>query len=227
MASPDTIQAVQLPDYDDPPAIPDDLRTVFYALMSRSVPRFSGEAARDAAYPSPVDGQLCMTGSGTTLRMWTAVGGEWLQFARMAGDLWSAEMPPSAQAASGSGAMPITQTGGFAPIPNANSPKLTIDLPAPARVRWTAGFWMAKVGTATDLRCGIGITGATVSAPQSPSWGAVAIHALATTGTIQSEVSKDVDMAAGESEARLEAYTSGGSCSVSYPKIGYQVLRWL
>lgn len=51
MASPDTIQAVQLPDYDDPPAIPDDLRTVFYALMSRASP--GSRTPRRATPPTP------------------------------------------------------------------------------------------------------------------------------------------------------------------------------
>ena len=145
------------------------------------------------------------TGGGT----WQALGGY-----------------PAAETFSTQGAMTVTSTS-FAPLSNPAAPTLSITLPAPALVRWEAGFWMAKVGPATDIRCGLGIVGATTNAPNSPTWGAVAIHATNTTGTTQNNISKFVEMNAGTSTARLEAYTSGGSCSVSYVRIGYQVLKWL
>lgn len=93
MTSPDTIQGVELPNYDDPPAIPDDLRVVFYALMSRAVPRFSNTAARDMAYPSPTDGQMCTTGSGSTLRMWVGIAGEWVITGFVSTDVWQSANP--------------------------------------------------------------------------------------------------------------------------------------
>ncbi|MEV8177184.1 hypothetical protein AB0O99_03950 [Cellulosimicrobium funkei] len=77
MPTPDTIQGIPLADYDDPPAIPDDLRTLFYALMARAIPRFSTTAQRDTAYPVPVDGQRCTTGAGAGLREWIGLDGKW------------------------------------------------------------------------------------------------------------------------------------------------------
>ncbi|MFE6228899.1 hypothetical protein [Cellulosimicrobium sp. NPDC057862] len=68
MPAPDTIQGIDLPTYDDPPAIPDDVALIWYAMISRGVPRFSNTAARDAAYPSPTTGQLAwVNGLGLTL----------------------------------------------------------------------------------------------------------------------------------------------------------------
>jgi hypothetical protein len=77
MPTPDTVQGIQLPTFDDPPAVPNDLSLVWYAAIGRAVPRFSGTAARDAAFPSPVDGQMCVTGTGTNLQLWLAVAGAW------------------------------------------------------------------------------------------------------------------------------------------------------
>ena len=79
MTSPDTIQGIELPNFDDPPAIPDDMRVIFYALMARANPRFSNVAARDTAYPVPADGQMCTTGSGDLLVRWVGLGGQWVQ----------------------------------------------------------------------------------------------------------------------------------------------------
>jgi hypothetical protein len=224
MASPDTIQAIELPDYDDPPAIPDDLRVLFYALMSRATPRFSNTAARDAAYPSPVDGQLCMTGSGTTLRMWTAVGGTWLAFARNSGNgLWSAEMPPS-QSLAVNGQRAVSATT-YTDVADAT---LTLNLPAPARVRLESHMWMVLTAAGTGLRAGINVTGATVSAPEAPTAGAAAIL-TAIAATIKMVAFKEIDFAAGESTITLQARRDAGSgaAAVNYPYLGYQVVRWL
>ncbi|WP_454044413.1 hypothetical protein [Cellulosimicrobium sp. Marseille-Q8652] len=94
MPTPDLIQGVDLPIYDDPPAIPDDLALIYYALLQRAVPRFSNTAARNTAYPSPTDGQLAVTGSGTSLVVWAAVSGTWR-------DLWraSSDVPISSRSA--------------------------------------------------------------------------------------------------------------------------------
>lgn len=131
---------------------------------------------------------------------------------------------PAAEAVTGtSGAVAITSTS-FAPI---NSPTLSVTLPAPALVRWEAGFWLAKSNPSADVRCGIGIIGATTNAPQLPTWGSVAIHGTATTGTTQYSISKFVQMNAGTSTGRLEAYATAGPSSLSYARLGYQVLKWL
>ncbi|WP_454728978.1 hypothetical protein [Cellulosimicrobium protaetiae] len=58
MPTPDTIQGVDLPTYDDPPAIPDDVALIWYAMISRGIPRFSNDAALEAAYPAPTEGQV-------------------------------------------------------------------------------------------------------------------------------------------------------------------------
>jgi len=229
MPSPDTIQAVELPDYDDPPAIPDDLRVLFYALMSRAVPRFSNTAARDAAYPSPVDGQLCMTGSGTTLRMWTAVGGDWLPFARTSGDgLWAADMPPSGSVAYQSTTGPITSTTSWMEVPSLDD--LVLDLPAPAQVQLSASFWM-NTPASTDLRCGIQVSGASTVAPEEPSWGSVAIQQNGTSvsGSREGRASKEVELQAGENVISLVARRTGtaSTANINYPYLSYQVVRWL
>jgi len=228
VTSPDTIQAIELPNYDDPPAIPDDLRVVFYALMQRAVPRFSNTAARDTAYPSPADGQLCMTGSGTTLRMWTAVGGAWLPFARSSGDgLWAAEMPPSDSIAYGATTSGIT-TSTWTPVPSLGA--LTLNLPAPARVQLSASFWM-NVPASTDFRCGIRVSGATTSGPNDPSWGATAIQQNNANmgGSREGRAGKEVELNAGENIIELVAsrQTGTGSPSINYPYLSYQVVRWL
>lgn len=223
MTSPDTIQGVELPNYDDPPAIPDDLRVIWYALMARAVPRFSNTAARDTAYPSPVDGQLCMTGSGTTLRMWTAVGGEWLAFARSSGDLWSAEMPPSNSVAV-NGQRAVTANA-YADVADAT---LSVDLPARARVRLEAHMWMVLTATGSGLRAGINVTGATTSGPEAPTAGAAAIM-----NNIQSTLKmvafKEIEFEAGVSTITLQARRDAGSgaAAVNYPYLGFQVVRWL
>lgn len=79
MPTPDTVQGVPLPTFDDPPAVPNDIAASWYALMSRAVPRFINTAARDAAYPNPVDGQMCITGSAPTTRAWMGQGGSWTE----------------------------------------------------------------------------------------------------------------------------------------------------
>lgn len=63
MPTPDLIQAVDLPIYSDAPAVPDDLATVWYEGLKRAIPRFSNAAQRDAAYPSPTQGQSCWVDS--------------------------------------------------------------------------------------------------------------------------------------------------------------------
>ncbi|MBE9924420.1 hypothetical protein G8C93_00750 [Cellulosimicrobium cellulans] len=79
MPAPDPTQGVPLPTYDDAPAIPDHLRALFEALMARAVPRFINTAARDAAYPAPADGQMCITGTAPTIRSWLGQGGQWTE----------------------------------------------------------------------------------------------------------------------------------------------------
>ncbi|SDG20475.1 hypothetical protein SAMN04487781_3999 [Cellulosimicrobium cellulans] len=225
MTSPDTIQAIELPDYDDPPAIPDDLRVLFYALMSRAVPRFSNTDARDAAYPSPVDGQLCMTGSGTTLRMWTGVGGDWLAFARSSGSgLWAAEMPPSGSVAV-NGQRAVAATA-YADVAGAT---LTLDLPARARVRLQAQMWMVTTVAGAGLRAGINVSGATTSGPEAPTPGSAAIQNLGTAAslTLPGSAMKEIDFEAGESIITLQAQRAAGAASVNYPYLSYQVVRWL
>lgn len=79
MPTPDTVQGVSLPTFDDPPAVPNDLSLVWYAMIARGVPRFSGTAARDLAYPNPADGQMCITGSAPNIRSWMGQAGEWTE----------------------------------------------------------------------------------------------------------------------------------------------------
>ncbi|KON72609.1 hypothetical protein M768_13965 [Cellulosimicrobium cellulans F16] len=79
MPTPDTVQGVSLPTFDDPPAVPNDLSLVWYAMIARGVPRFSGTAARDLAYPNPADGQMCVTGSAPNIRSWIGQAGQWTE----------------------------------------------------------------------------------------------------------------------------------------------------
>lgn len=75
MPTPDVIQGVDLPLYSDPANIPDDLAAIYYALLSRGIPRFSTIAQRDAAYPSPTNGQVVYVSGDRTLYL--RDGGSW------------------------------------------------------------------------------------------------------------------------------------------------------
>ncbi len=78
MPTPD-VQGISMPDYNDPPATPDDLRKLLREVMKRAVPRYINAAARDAEYPVPEDGQMCITGTAPTIRSWLGQGGKWTE----------------------------------------------------------------------------------------------------------------------------------------------------
>lgn len=231
MATNEPLQNFLIATLGDAAQIPKWLAKAYDDLIRIGIPRYVSVAARDAAIPTPIDGQSAITGTGTTARWWIGLGGQWRSFARASGNgIWSAEMPPSGQASGGAsvGQVPFSQTS-FADV--AGTPTLVIDLPAPALVHLSAGMWLGKTDAAIDIRCGINVTGATVSAPQSPNWGAVAIHQVAASGSLQFEVSKDVEFAAGVSTVKLQAQRNGGAsgaqATCSYTKAAYQVIRWL
>jgi alkylation response protein AidB-like acyl-CoA dehydrogenase len=73
MPTPDLIQGINLPDYEDAPAVPEHLADVWYAMIGRGAPRFANNAARSAAYPSPTLGQLAWTSDSSTLWIYTWV----------------------------------------------------------------------------------------------------------------------------------------------------------
>lgn len=90
MPTPDTVQGTDLPTYTDPPAIPDDVATTFYSLMARSVPRFSSTDARDAAYPSPAEQQMCAV-AGVGLQI--VRNGQWTTIWATTDGVWSSYTP--------------------------------------------------------------------------------------------------------------------------------------
>lgn len=59
MPTPDLIQGINLPTFGDAPAVPTHIADIWYAAISRGNPRFANTAARDAAYPTPTNGQKC------------------------------------------------------------------------------------------------------------------------------------------------------------------------
>lgn len=231
MTTNEPIQNLIIPTLAEAADVPKWIAKAYDDLLRRAIPRFVSQSALELAIPTPSDGQSAITGTGTTARWWVGLGGQWRSFARASGNgLWSAEMPPSGQAsgAANVGQVPFSQTT-FADV--AGTPTLVIDLPAPALVHLSAGMWLGKTDAAIDIRCGLNVTGATISAPQSPNWGAVAIHQVAAAGSLQFEVSKDVEFAAGETTVKLQAQRNGGAsgaqATCSYTKAAYQVTRWL
>lgn len=59
MPTPDVVQGIDLPTFADAPAVPDDIANTYYANLARAIPRFANTGQRDAAYPSPTQGQSC------------------------------------------------------------------------------------------------------------------------------------------------------------------------
>ncbi len=88
MPTPDVIQGTDLPAYTDAPAIPDDVATIFYSLLARGIPRFANTDARNAAYPSPAEQQMCAVAgvgvqivrSGQWTTIWAPTDGVWSNY---------------------------------------------------------------------------------------------------------------------------------------------------
>ncbi|MBN0039395.1 hypothetical protein JN535_04295 [Cellulosimicrobium cellulans] len=112
MPTPDTIQGIDLPTYDDPPGVPDDLSLIWYAMISRGVPRFSNGAQRDAAYPSPTAGQLCAVAGALQLfngTAWTRIQNP---LPRQSGQFFIAQVSNATTNAAGDASITING-GGF------------------------------------------------------------------------------------------------------------------
>ncbi|GMA26214.1 hypothetical protein GCM10025864_39730 [Luteimicrobium album] len=78
MPQPDPIQGFTgLPAYLETYQIPDTLAAMYNFLLNRAIPRFATTTARDAALPSPTDGMVCVTGTGTSLVVWIQQAGAW------------------------------------------------------------------------------------------------------------------------------------------------------
>lgn len=226
MATADTIQGVELPTPDDQPAIPDHLAALWYAMIARGLPRFSTVDMRDERIGSPVDGMACITGSGTTTRLWMALGG-WRELARASSATALAAVMPPSDNVDVDAQFAVTSTA-WQDVPGA---VLSLVLPASARVRLTADMWIDVTNPGMGVRAGIAVSGATTVAPEEPSWGAVARRqAYVGSSAGDNHAGKEVELAAGTNTIRLRARrdTAGTTgAGVNYPSLSYQVVRWL
>lgn len=98
MPTPDPIQGIDLPTYEDPPAVPDDLARVLGAALERSLSRFPNTSARNAAFPSPEEGQPCWVGGGVDefqifwdgdwRTVWSPTDTDWIPLTVQSGAGW-------------------------------------------------------------------------------------------------------------------------------------------
>lgn len=109
---------------------------------------------------------------------------------------------------------PVTSTGAaltnitataFAAVPSVSA--ITINFTRPAWVQVNLSFWgVASVG---DEYVGINVTGATLSAPAEPVWGASA-YVAAVAGTQHRMATKTILCNAGSTTFTAQAYQTGG-----------------
>jgi len=135
MPTPDTKQGIDLPNYGDAPAVPDDISRIYYANLERGLPRFANTAARDAAYPSPTDGQFCWVDAEKAIYVGRS---GWQLFTR------TAAMPsPSTSHAVGTQSVTATTAGA---LPTGVSSSLTVAHPMVIEIKLSCLF-----GTGTSF----------------------------------------------------------------------------
>ena len=73
------LQGGPYPHPDDDADLSNDLKDIVEWAAERSVMRFSSTTERDSLLPSPIEGQVCATGSGTGLVLWLYANSAWRQ----------------------------------------------------------------------------------------------------------------------------------------------------
>jgi hypothetical protein len=127
----------------------------------------------------------------------------------------------------GSAAVSTITSATYAPLPNALSVSLV--LPSASRVEITGAAWMTVVATAsaTDLRFGIAVSGATTvaaNAPYNSNSGYLSVNNNVTLAQ-NSSISKVVNLNAGTNTIVMQAMRpSGGTATIGYPSLSYKVL---
>jgi hypothetical protein len=149
MPTNEPLQGFQLPTPDDPAAIPDDLARLTGDLISIATPRYATAAQRDAAFPSPTDGQhawvaaenaVYVRSGGAWRPLWTGFVG-WTTLPGTLASGWSIPSGQTPQAAFVGGMVYLrgalvnsTLVGGF----TATGLRLPDGIPAPGRA-WVFG----------------------------------------------------------------------------------------
>lgn len=182
-------------------------------------------AARDAYWGVPAseaDRLILQARGATTIRPDT--GGTERYFADRTPPGWyrvDTNMPEPVTAIA-TGSQTITATA-FAGLP-ISPVAVTLTLDAACWVDLDLGAWV--VASASDVRVGIAVSGATVSVPSAPTWGAVAIASAAASTPIRPR--KTLRLEAGVNTVAVQAYRSAatGAQTVSYPVLTATPLRW-
>src|SRR5690606_36123194 len=142
------LQGGPYPHPDDDADLSNDLKDIVEWAAERSVMRFSSTSDRDSKLPSPTEGMVCVTGTGTALVAWLYANGAWREFS-------SPHALPEPTTTVGASTNVITATS-WATFPNWSS---TVNLVLP-RAAWVQFTWsglavtIAGASTNADLRTG-------------------------------------------------------------------------
>lgn len=196
------------------------------AVRGSTAPPVASEAARNALYPTPVQGNaVYRLDRGYTERYYSEYASSGNPGGRTPADWYPdgvATLPepvwvdPGALAPTGSSVWATMTWAGY-----------NLVLPEDAWVRIDWQTWIAVTGASNDLRGDIIVSGATTVNAFSHGWGATAFGS--TGGTVKSTAMKIVKLNAGTNTIRLSGYrfvANTGTFNFNYNSVNITPIRW-
>lgn len=206
--------ATFLPAWSDPYQIPQTIQDMYQFLLARGIPRFTTTAERDAAFPSPVPGQMAFAAGA--LYMYSTSVASW----RI---MWRPDMPAQAEVSLGSSQ--IITSASFAGLPTPVSTSLVLPGPAVVRLELAAVFGNGG-GSASDvILAGIAASGAGITLAPDALTDCLRSSNSATlpSGTYSRTVTTTI---AGTLAASVQARRDGAAALIRGIRLTLTPLRW-
>lgn len=208
-------------------ALAEAVQDGFDAIRTSTAPPVASDAARNALYPTPIQGNAVFRlDRGYTERYYGEYSSGGNPGGRTPADWYPdgvATLPEPVVTDVGSQTLTGTSVWGTLPWAGTN-----FIIPAPMWVDLSLQSWVAITGASNDGRADVIVSGATTVAAQSHGWGAIA-YGTAASGTSKSEARKVVKLNAGTNTVRMSGYrfvANSGTFVLTQNTVTITPIRW-